>query len=200
MFCKNDILHFILCIYVYLLGATASSYASDQQDDLVVDYTFQHAALRNMPNNFMLVYPVVSGQRSQRSENYGSWLIYGLKEMYNKHYERKPVNFFHLLTLVSGYIARERETIVYKHKEGTNEIMLDEHGKQIRDEEQSGRKNAVNSFHRLCEPLIFYPKTKELPKMDEPTHLLGNIDEPNFFGKKSKKGKKTLDQLLSEDK
>lgn len=142
------------------------------------DLTFQYIALNKMPANFLLVYPVVSGQKAQRNEEDGSWLIDALKKILltkyiNSDSSPKPVNFLHFLTSVAGYIAREKETVVCVREEGTRKIRKDDKGNKLIDEAESGQKNALCFYHRLVEHLIFYPKKKEEQPLPDPFDLTG---------------------------
>ena len=148
----------------------------------VEDHSLQQIALAKMPNHYLLLYPVVSGQKAKRNAEDGSWLLHAMNKIVQERYSfnAKPVNFLHLITEVSGYVARERESIKYKkkkvdntsegHQDETSDATGENRKKKTKndweiDEKNSGFKNAVCSYHRLCYPIIFYPKEvkQELP-------------------------------------
>lgn len=159
--------------------------------DSVEDHTLQQLALSKMPEQYLLIYPVVSGQKAKRNTDDGSWLLHGMKKIFLERYDSvaKPVNFLQFITAVSGHVARERESFKTKPKDtGSNDGSGDQNQQSKddtsgttpqnesgnrkkrerksnkdweKDEENSGFKNAVCFHHKLLTPIIFYPKEYE---------------------------------------
>lgn len=89
-------------------------------------------ALRDLPSDFIIVFPTPSGRKATHDFKHGSWMIDELRKVVEKHdfTENPEMNFLKILTLTSGRVARDKE------------------GKE-------GQKNVPCIVHRLLEPLIF---------------------------------------------
>lgn len=149
---------------------------SSEEEDANVSY--QRVALSKMPDNFMLIYPVVSGQQSQRNKIEGSWFISGLKEVLLEKYYREgkaptPLNFLHYMTEVCNNVAR-KETVVYQRyvdqkgrtyvdQKGRTRKKKDNYGNKKIDKIWSGLKNTVCIYHRLTNEIIIYPLDQSKP-------------------------------------
>lgn len=112
--------------------------SGEESDADIEDADYVYSKARDIPEQFLIVYPTVAGKRAKRNEVTGSWLIYELCDEIKAHdYSKNPeMNFLKILTRTTARVAK-RET---KNKE---------------DETKRGKKNAVCIIHRLTKPLVF---------------------------------------------
>ncbi|XP_053392916.1 uncharacterized protein LOC123542923 [Mercenaria mercenaria] len=123
----------------------------DEKNKINEEYYYgTEKALRNLPSNFLIVFPTVSGKKTFHNFKYGSWLIDELRKVVEEHdFDKNPcMNFLSVLTTTAGRVARDKES-------------------------KEGYKTAVCIVHRLLQPLIF---TDAKGKEDEKPDL--NEDKP----------------------
>ena len=112
-----------------------------------------------LPRNTLVVYQSARRFKSFQSKTDGYWLIAAMKEVIDEYRDdsMNDFNFMHLIVKATEKVSK-RESDVSK-KVNTTANLSDKTKEQeyttVVDEAKSGKKNAVTTYHRLLQPLIF---------------------------------------------
>lgn len=101
-----------------------------ETNDPEKDYFYStEEALRNLPSEFLIIFPTVSGKKTWHNFEHGSWLIQELREVV-ENFKTPDMNFLTVLTKTAENVALKKES-------------------------KEGYKCAVCIVHRLLRPIIF---------------------------------------------
>ena len=113
-----------------------------------------------LPRNTLVVYQSARRFKSLQSTTDGYWLIAEMKKVIDEYRKdnMNDFNFMHLIVKATEKVSK-RESYVTKTVDTTANLSKKTRKNRkiqtVEDEAKSGMKNAVTTYHRLLQPLIF---------------------------------------------